>query len=187
MINWLEKNARTFLFFALLVLDPRSNKSKNLFRASFLMLALKAGVEGQDPLTTVERAIADVKEEKRELKSNIAAFENDKSQKDDETSLTLMYSQLDSLEKRLAGLEDERRLLRAQTLAPPQAQGKWCNSLSFSNSTGTFLSSTSWCRVIRQNATRWNTRTFIMCELFSSVNSFRKKSYHLFLYCGIEL
>ena len=101
------------------------------------MSSFKAGVEGQDPLSIVESDITDVKrkidnleEEKRELKSKITAFENDKSLKDDEFSKSVYLKDKDrltALENRLAGLEVRRDRLEAQALAPPQpqqAQGK---------------------------------------------------------------
>ena len=107
-----------------------------IFRV-LVMSSFKAGVEGQDPLSIVESDITDVKrkidnleEEKRELKSKITAFENDKSPKDDEFSKSVYLKhndRLTALENRLAGLEAERKSLRAQALAPPQpqqAQGK---------------------------------------------------------------
>jgi TolA-binding protein len=79
------------------------------------MSSFKAGVE---PLSIVESDITDVKrkidnleEEKRELKSKITAFENDKSQKDEISRNENLEDKkrLTALENRLAGLEAERK------------------------------------------------------------------------------
>ena len=90
------------------------------------MSSLKAGVEGQDPLSIVEGEIEEVKEEKRELKSKITAFENDKSPKDETSRNENLEDKkrLTALESQLAELLAERKSLRAQASAPPKAQGK---------------------------------------------------------------
>jgi uncharacterized protein YlxW (UPF0749 family) len=99
-----------------------------------VMSSFKAGVEGQDPLsksdiTDVKRKIDNLEEEKRELKSKITAFENDKSPKDEISRNENLEDKktLTALVNRLAGLEVRRDRLEAQALAPPQpqqAQGK---------------------------------------------------------------
>jgi cell division protein FtsB len=102
----------------------------------FLVLVMSSFKAGVEPLSIVESDITDVKrnidnleEEKRELKSKITAFENDKSPKDEISRNGNLEDKkrLTALENRLAGLEARRDRLEAQALAPPQpqqAQGK---------------------------------------------------------------
>ena len=99
------------------------------------MSSSKAGIEGQDPLITTEREITELKEEKRELKSKIRAFQKDKSPKDKTSRNENLEDirRLTALENRLAGLEARRERLEAQVSAPPQLQQGKCDLTNLIN------------------------------------------------------
>ncbi len=92
------------------------------------MSSSKTGNESQVPLTTtdtIESEIKEVKKSIRKIERQIESFENDKSSKVKKSPIKNSQKRFIVLEKRLAGLEGERKLLRTQTLSPPQeGQGK---------------------------------------------------------------
>ncbi len=103
----------------------------------------------QDPLVAIEEEIDELKGERKKLKEKIEALEHKpqaERSEEDRKDLTAKESRLSALDMRLAGLEADRRELRAHasSASATAQQGKRFHISSIA-STDTFISLFSSC------------------------------------------